>query len=87
MTRVNLIQYMSATIRLMRFGKKGRPFYRIVVLDKRAKRDGAYIEKIGTYDPMVNPAQIICDKEKFASWRAKGAQVSDGVQKLIKHFT
>ncbi|NTU46789.1 30S ribosomal protein S16 [Candidatus Roizmanbacteria bacterium] len=77
---------MAVTIRLMRFGKKGQPFYRIVALDKRAKRDGAYIEKIGTYDPMVQPHKIEYDKTKFEAWKAKGAELSEGVRKLQKFF-
>lgn len=74
---------MPATIRLMRFGKKGHPTYRLVVLDKRKKAVGSYIEKIGTYNPMKNPAEINIDKTLLDKWRKKGALVSDGVRKLL----
>lgn len=76
---------MSAIIRLMRFGKKGYPTYRIVVLDKRKKRDGAYIEKVGFYNPMTSPITINIVKDKFESWVLKGAQISEGVRKLLKN--
>ena len=68
----------------MRFGKKKQPTYRIVVLDKRKKRDGGYIEKIGFYNPMTEPATIDLDREKFNDWRSKGAQLSEGLRKLLK---
>ncbi|MDP4010765.1 MAG: 30S ribosomal protein S16 [Candidatus Roizmanbacteria bacterium] len=74
---------MSATIRLMRFGKRKQPFYRIVVLDKRKKRDGAYIERVGTYNPLLEGQNIEIVKERFESWRQKGAQISDGLKKLL----
>ncbi|MFA5136901.1 MAG: 30S ribosomal protein S16 [Patescibacteria group bacterium] len=74
---------MPVTIRLMRFGKKGHPTYRVVVLDKRKKAVGSYIEKIGTYNPMKNPAEINIDKTLLDKWRKKGAVVSDGVRKLL----
>ena len=73
---------MAATIRLMRFGKKGQPFYRIVVLEKTRKRDGAYIEALGTYNPMTNPSTIEVNKERFNYWKSVGAILSDGIQKL-----
>lgn len=68
----------------MRFGKKKQPSYRIVVLDKRKKRDGSYIEKIGFYNPMTQPATFELDQEKFNDWRSKGAQISEGIRKLLK---
>lgn len=73
---------MAATIRLMRFGKKVQPFYRILVLDKTRKRDGAYIEALGTYNPMTNPRTIEVNQERLEYWKSVGAQVSDGFQKL-----
>ncbi len=73
---------MAATIRLMRFGKKGQPFYRIVVLDKSAKRDGSYIEAIGTYNPLTNPSTIVLNKERFSYWKSVGAMISNGAQRL-----
>lgn len=75
---------MAVAIRLMRFGKKGDPSYRIVVLDKRAKRDGAYIEKIGTYQPMTEPGKLELIKERFEYWTSRGAQLSEGMTKLLK---
>lgn len=73
---------MAATIRLMRFGKKGQPFYRIVVLDKTRKRDGAYIEALGTYNPMTSPRTIEVNEERLKYWQSVGAQLSDGFLKL-----
>lgn len=73
---------MPATIRLMRLGKKGRPFYRIIVIDKRKKRNGKYIQVLGDYNPLTNPATINLDQEKFDDWIAKGAVVSEGLRKL-----
>jgi small subunit ribosomal protein S16 len=67
----------------MRFGKKGHPAYRIVVLDKRKKAVGSYLEKIGTYNPLQNPAGINVDKTLLDKWLAKGAVVSEGVRKLL----
>lgn len=69
----------------MRFGKRKNPTYRVVVLDKRKKRDGSYIEKIGFYNPMSNPAQLDLDTERFEAWRAKGAEISEGMRKLLKN--
>lgn len=66
----------------MRFGKKGQPFYRIVVLDKSRKRDGAYIESLGTYNPMTDPATIVLNEERLAYWKKVGAQPSEGFAKL-----
>ncbi|MEN9327745.1 MAG: hypothetical protein RI947_553 [Candidatus Parcubacteria bacterium] len=69
----------------MRFGKKGFPFYRVVALDKRQKRDGAYIEKVGTYDPMANPSKLEIDKERYEYWVKNGAQISDGLKRILKN--
>lgn len=75
---------MAVAIRLMRFGKKHRPFYRIVVMDKRRKRESVYIEKLGFYDPMTEPATIKINKERFNYWITRGAELSEGIQKLWK---
>jgi len=75
---------MSVSIRLTRGGSKKRPSYRIVVLDSRKKRDGDYLDKIGHYNPCVNPAEIAIDSQKLESWLAKGAQCSDTVASLVK---
>ena len=76
---------MAVAIRLMRFGKKGFPFYRVVALDKRKKRDGSYIEKVGTYDPMSEPAKLDINQERMDYWVKNGAQVSEGLRKLLKN--
>jgi small subunit ribosomal protein S16 len=73
------------TIRLARFGKKNRPFYRIIVTEKRSKRNGRYLKEIGQYNPLVNPSKIIIDKEEFEQWKNKGAQISEGLRKLLKY--
>lgn len=75
---------MAVTLRLMRFGKKNYPTYRIVAIDKRKKRDGSYIEKVGTYNPMTEPATIDINKERFDDWVLKGAELSDGLKRLLK---
>lgn len=75
---------MSVKIRLMRFGKKGYATYRIVAIDERKKRDGSYIDQVGIYNPMTNPAQITLDSKKIEAWKKNGAQLSDGVRKLMK---
>lgn len=74
---------MAVTIRLMRFGKPKTPFYRIVVLDKRKKRDGAYIEKIGQYDPLKQPFELILSKSRFEYWKSVGAQMSEGLTRIL----
>lgn len=71
-------------IRLRREGAKGRPFYRIVVADQRARREGAFIEMIGTYDPLKEENDTTLDLEKADEWIKKGAQPSDTVRSLIK---
>jgi small subunit ribosomal protein S16 len=75
---------MSVKIRLARFGTNKKPFYRIVVTDTRAPRDGRFIEKIGTYDPKQNPPSINVDKEKVTEWLQKGARATTTVAHLLK---
>ncbi len=75
---------MSVSIRLTRGGAKKKPFYRIVVMDSRKRRDGAYLDKIGTYNPMTDPAEIVIDEAKLNNWIEKGAQCSDTVNSLVK---
>ncbi len=75
---------MAVKIRLARHGSKGRPFYRIVVADARSPRDGAFIERIGTYDPQTEPSDIKVDAEKARDWIGKGAQPTDQVRNLLK---
>lgn len=71
-------------IRLKRVGGKKHPFYRVVVADQRAARDGAFIEQIGTYDPFPNPPEIKLDEEKVNQWLKNGAQPSDSVADLLR---
>ena len=71
-------------IRLMRMGAKKRPAYRIVVKEKLSKRDGAYIENLGTYNPTQNPAEIKLDAERVQYWIERGAQPTETVRRLIK---
>jgi small subunit ribosomal protein S16 len=70
-------------IRLRRVGKKKQPQYRLVVADSRAPRDGAFIETIGTYNPLTNPASISLDEDRAKQWLAKGAVPSDRVVKIL----
>ncbi len=72
------------TIRLTRMGRKKRPFYRIVVTDSRKRRDSGWIESIGYYDPMTEPATVKIDEERFNYWLSVGAKPSDSVKKLAK---
>ena len=71
-------------IRLMRTGAKKRPSYRIVVKEKQSKRDGAYLENLGTYNPTRDPAEIKLDADRVRYWIEKGAQPTDTVRRLIK---
>ena len=68
----------------MRMGAKKRPSYRIVVKEKQSKRDGAYLENVGTYDPTRDPAEVKLNVERVHYWLAKGAQPTDTVSRLIK---
>ena len=71
-------------IRLRRVGAKKHPFYRIVIADQRAARDGSFIEQIGTYDPFPDPPEIKVDEEKVNAWIKKGAQPSESVVSLLQ---
>lgn len=71
-------------IRLNRQGSKDRPYYKIVVVDSRARRDGAFIEQIGTYNPMIEGENYTLDLAKVDKWIANGAQPSDTVASMIK---
>ena len=71
-------------IRLQRQGAKKAPFYHIVVADSRSPRDGRIIEKIGSYNPMTDPATIVLDKEKVAEWIKNGAKPTPTVKALIE---
>ena len=71
-------------IRLSRVGKRGQPSYRIVVMESASPRDGAYIDWIGDYQPLVNPPKVVLDQEKAKSWLKKGAQPSEAVERILK---
>lgn len=76
---------MSVKIRLQRHGKKGKPFYWIVAADARSKRDGKYLEKLGTYNPNTNPATIDLDVDGAVKWLENGAQPSDTAKQLLSY--
>lgn len=71
-------------IRLKRIGAKKSPFYRVVVADGRSPRDGKFIEEIGYYNPLTEPAEVKIDAEKATAWLAKGAQPTETVRSLLK---
>jgi small subunit ribosomal protein S16 len=74
---------MAVKIRLKRMGAKKRPFYRLVVADARSPRDGRFIEEIGYYNPLTQPAEVKIDEEKALKWLKNGAQPSDTVRSLL----
>jgi small subunit ribosomal protein S16 len=75
---------MSVKIRLTRKGAKKRPFYRIVAADSEAPRDGRFLEVLGHYDPLIDPAQITVDEEKLNKWVERGAKISETVRSLLR---
>ena len=75
---------MAVKLRLTRMGAKKNPYYRVVVADSRYPRDGRFIEVIGTYNPMTEPAEIKIDADKAKKWIANGAQPTDTVRDLLK---
>ena len=75
---------MAVKIRLRRMGAKKAPFYRVVVADSRSPRDGRFIEEIGYYNPMTNPAEIKISAEKAQTWLKNGAQPTETVKSLLK---
>ncbi len=75
---------MAVKLRLTRLGAKKNPYYRVVVADSRSPRDGRFIEVIGTYNPMTEPAEIKIDAEKAKTWIKNGAQPTDTVKALLK---
>lgn len=76
---------MAVKIRLQRRGAHKKPFYHIVVADSRAPRDGKFIEKIGTYNPLKTPAEINLERDRYEDWIRKGAQPTSSVAKLVRH--
>ena len=80
---------MAVRIRLSRGGSKKRPFYRIVAADQRAPRDGRFIEKLGTYNPLLpkdHEQRLVIDQEKVVAWLQKGAQPTDRLQKMFANL-
>lgn len=75
---------MPVKIRLRRMGAKHQPSYRIVVADSRSPRDGRYIDQVGFYDPLKNPAEIRIDADKAIDWIRRGAQPTETVEKLLR---
>ena len=75
---------MAVKIRLARHGAKKRPYYRVVVADARARRDGRFIDQVGRYNPLTDPATIDLDMAKVDEWIFKGAQPTDTVKRLIE---
>lgn len=76
---------MSTKIRLARHGRKGRPFYHVVIADSRAPRDGKYIERVGTYDPNTNPATVNIKFERALYWLMNGAQPTETAKNILSH--
>ncbi|PAF45464.1 30S ribosomal protein S16 [Helicobacter sp. 13S00401-1] len=75
---------MATVIRLTRMGRKKKPFYRIVVTDSRKRRDGGWIESIGYYNPLTEPASFKIDMERFNYWKGVGAKMSERIEALTK---
>jgi small subunit ribosomal protein S16 len=75
---------MATVIRYARFGTKKKPFYRIVVQDKTAPRDGRFIDRIGTFDPLQGDGSLVLASEKLTYWISKGAQMSEAVKNQVK---
>jgi small subunit ribosomal protein S16 len=75
---------MAVKIRLTRRGTKKRPYYRLIAADSESPRDGKYLEILGSYDPMKDPAQIKVDKDKVNRWLEKGAIVSESAKAILK---
>ena len=75
---------MAVKMRLRRMGAKKAPFYRVIVADSRSPRDGRFIEEIGYYNPLTNPAEIKIDAEKAKKWLGNGAQPTETVKSLLK---
>lgn len=76
---------MAVKIRFSRIGKKGIPFYRLIAIDSRKKRDGAFLEDLGTYDT-VNGTVVVFHKDRYDAWIAKGAQPTDSAKKVYRIY-
>ena len=74
---------MAVRIRLQRHGRKKRPFYRLVAADARAQRDGRFLERLGHYNPLTDPAEVVIDEDRVLKWLKRGAQPSDTEKNLL----
>ena len=74
---------MAVKIRLQRMGGKRKPYYRFVVMDSRERRNGAYLDSVGTYNPIAKPHEIKIDEEKVFMWLGRGAQLSEGTRSIF----
>ncbi len=74
---------MAVRIRLQRLGRKKRPFFRLVAADARAQRDGVFLERLGHYNPIAEPADVVIDEEKALKWLRRGAQPTDTAKRLL----
>ena len=77
---------MATKLRLARYGSKKRPFYRIVAAEATARRDGRFLEQVGTYDPTKNPPAVSLDRTRIKHWLEVGAQPTDTVKMLVREF-
>jgi small subunit ribosomal protein S16 len=75
---------MAVKLRLTRIGSKKHPFYRVVAINSTTRRDGRPLDFLGYYNPMLNPAEVVIDKEKVKKWLDRGAEASDTVRNLLK---
>jgi small subunit ribosomal protein S16 len=75
--------FLAVRIRLQRHGRKKRPFYRLVAADARAQRDGVFLERLGHYNPLTDPADIVIDEEKALKWLRRGAEPTDTAKRLL----
>lgn len=76
---------MAVSLKLYRIGKKNQPMYRIIAVNKRYKANGKYLDEVGFYNPLTNPATFNINKEKYQYWLSKGAVLSEGLNKLLKN--
>jgi small subunit ribosomal protein S16 len=74
---------LAVRIRLQRHGRKKRPFYRLVAADARAQRDGRFLERLGHYNPLTDPAEVVIDEDRVLKWLKRGAQPSDTAKNLL----
>lgn len=78
---------MAVKLRLMRFGKKKQPVYRLVAADSRSPRDGRFIEILGTYEPRAEPSRVVIDRDRVDAWLRQGAKPTETVARLLRQET